>query len=344
LLEAAVGTLEVFAIHLGRKLGLYGALDAAGSLTESELARTAGISERYAREWLEQQAVAGYVTVTVDAADPAERAYGLTEEQKAVLVRAEDPAHVSPLASMAAGIGLILDRITDAYRSGAGVPYARYGGDFRHGQGAINRPAFTHDLTGSWIPAVPGVHRKLSQGSSRVADLGCGQGWAALAVAAAYPEAEVVGIDADAASIEEAKGYAGERGVDVSFVRADADSVADHGPFDLVLILETLHDLARPVRVLRAVRSALAPAGVVLVADELVADSFTAPGDLLERMMYGWSITHCLPSQLVEKPSAAIGTVIRAGKVLELATEAGFGTCEIVDVDGGFFRLYRLED
>jgi hypothetical protein len=62
----------------------------------------------------------------------------------------------------------------------------------------------------------------------------------------------------------------------------------------------------------------------------------------LERMMYGWSITHCLPAAMVEQPSAAIGTVIREETVRDLATQAGFGAVEVLDVDGGFFRLYAI--
>ena len=100
--------------------------------------------------------------------------------------------------------------------------------------------------------------------------------------------------------------------------------------------------MAQPAAVLRAVREALRPDGVVLVADENVADNFTPDGDELERMMYGWSVTHCLPAALAEEPSAAIGTVIRAPIVKELATQAGFRSFERLDVDAGFFQLYVL--
>ena len=58
--------------------------------------------------------------------------------------------------------------------------------------------------------------------------------------------------------------------------------------------------------------------------------------------MYGWSITHCLPAALAEQPTAAIGTVIREQTVRELAAAAGFGRVEVLDIDGGFFRLYAL--
>ena len=100
--------------------------------------------------------------------------------------------------------------------------------------------------------------------------------------------------------------------------------------------------MSDPVGVLSAVRAALAPGGIVVVADEAVAEQFTAPGDDLERMMYGWSVSHCLPASMAEAPSAALGTALRPATVARLATEAGFGSCDVVDVDAGFFRIYRL--
>ena len=123
---------------------------------------------------------------------------------------------------------------------------------------------------------------------------------------------------------------------------ADAGELVDHGPFDLVTILESLHDMADPASILRAAAAALAPGGTVLVADECVADHFAPNGDELERMMYGWSVVHCLPACRCEAPSAAIGTVIRRSTVEELAAEAGFSTVTVPDVDAGFFRLYAL--
>lgn len=80
----------------------------------------------------------------------------------------------------------------------------------------------------------------------------------------------------------------------------------------------------------------------MLVVDEQVADTFTAPGDEVERVMYGWSVLHCLPASRAETPSAALGTVLRAPTVRCLANEAGFGSVEILDIDNDFFRFYRL--
>jgi hypothetical protein len=128
----------------------------------------------------------------------------------------------------------------------------------------------------------------------------------------------------------------------VRFRHADASRLGDAGPYDLVLILEALHDMTDPVAAMRAARAAVTAGGTVFIVDERVADTFTAPGDEVERMIYGWSVTHCLPTQLAEQPSAALGTVMRAGTVRELANRAGYARIEVLPVENDFFRLYRL--
>jgi SAM-dependent methyltransferase len=342
LVESSTAALELYGVHLGRALGLYAALADRGPLTAAELAHTAGIDDRYAREWLEQQAVAAYLVVDEPRESAERRRFALPADHVGVLVDADDPAHFAPLADMVAGIGHALPEVIEAYRTGAGVPYRRYGEHFRRGQGGINRPAFTHDLTGSWLPALPDLHAALARPGARIADLGCGLGFSTIALAAAYPDAEVVGIDADPPSVDEARELARQAGVRVHYVAADAAEVGAHGPFEAVFILEALHDMARPVDALLAAQKSLADGGCVVVVDERVQAEFTAPGDLVERMMYGWSISHCLPTQRAEEPSAAIGTVLRASHVAALAQEAGFAHVEETDIDAGFFRVYRL--
>jgi len=344
LFSATIGALELYSVYLGAELGLYRALEAGGPLTAPQLAERAGIDARYAREWLEQQAVAGLLDVEAPDAAPDERRFTLPPEHARVLTHPDDEAHLAPMAHLIAGIGGVLPRLIDAYRSGAGVPYAAYGAAFRHGQGHINRPAFLSDLPGDWMDALPDVRDRLARDGGRVADVGCGQGFATVAMAETFPAATVVGFDADAASIEDARAFAAERGVGerAEFVCADAADVAAHGPFDLVLVLETLHDLARPVEALAAARRGLAAGGAVLVVDERVADTFAAPGDETERMMYGWSVTHCLPTARVEADSAATGTVMRTGTLREYAAAAGLPSVEVLPVDNDLFRLYRL--
>jgi 2-polyprenyl-3-methyl-5-hydroxy-6-metoxy-1,4-benzoquinol methylase len=344
LFDATIGTLELFSIHLGWRLGLYETLRGAGPLTAGELAERASVHERYAREWCEQQAVAGFLDVD-DAAEPAEsRRFRLPAGHADVLTDAEHPSHVAPFAPMLVGIAGALPHVLQAYRSGAGVPYERYGTDFRDGQGLINRPAFSGEMAG-WLASSEVIHGRLSSETpARVADVGCGQGYSTVAIARAYPNATVDGLDLDEASIADALAYAaGTEVADrVSFATRDAAELSQGGPYDLVCIFEALHDMSRPVDVLASARAALAPGGSLLVVDERVADTFVAPGDAVERIMYGWSVAHCLPVALAEQPSAALGTVLRADTMRELAREAGFAAIEVLPVENDFFRFYRV--
>ena len=92
----------------------------------------------------------------------------------------------------------------------------------------------------------------------------------------------------------------------------------------------------------RACRKLLAPGGSVLVVDERVADAFVAPGDQVERLMYGFSILCCLPAGMADQPSAATGTVMRVGTLERYAAEAGLGRTEVLPIANDFFRFYRL--
>ena len=264
LLGALTGAAELFTVELGRELGLYRALRGA-RLTPPELAETAGIDARYAREWLEQQAAAGLLTAGPAGADPDERRFAMSEEVAAVLLDETGPAYLGTAGQFALGLGLTLPAVTEAFRTGAGVSYADYGRHIRHGIAAFNRPMFTHQLTGEWLPAVPELDRRLraTPGAS-VLDLGCGLGHSSVALALAYPAITVRGVDLDEASVTEARRTAAEAGVAdrVSFAVADAAVPAGSG-VDLVTIFEALHDMADPVGVLAAARAALAEGGSV---------------------------------------------------------------------------------
>jgi hypothetical protein len=82
--------------------------------------------------------------------------------------------------------------------------------------------------------------------------------------------------------------------------------------------------------------------GAVLVVDERVGERFTRSGSDVEWMMYGWSILHCLPVGLADRPSAGTGTVMRADTLRGYAREAGFPTVEVLPIEHFFFQFYRL--
>ena len=108
-------------------------------------------------------------------------------------------------------------------------------------------------------------------------------------------------------------------------------------------IFEAVHDMSRPVEVLEACRRLLAPAAPCIVMDEKVAERFTAPGDDIERLMYGYSVFVCLANGLAESPSAGTGTVMRPDTLRRYAADAGFASTTILPIEHEAFRFYRLD-
>jgi hypothetical protein len=345
LFGAALGAYELMTVHLGDRLGLYRALAESGWSTPAELAAATGTQERYAREWLEQQAVAGILEVEDPGADAAERRFRLPSGHAEVLIDRDSLAHVTPLARSGVSFANVLPAIEEAFRSGGGVPWEAFGELGREAQGDANRPVFANLLGGEWLPAIPDVHQRLlADPPARVADVACGAGWSSIAIARAYPRVLVDGLDVDEASVELARANVAEAGLEqrVNIGLRDAGEPELAGSYQLVTVFEAVHDMARPVEVLRALRGLAAEDGAVIVMDERVADSFTAPGDEIERLMYTYSVLCCLPVGLSETPSVGTGTVMRTETLRSYATEAGFAGIDVLPIEHETFRLYRL--
>jgi SAM-dependent methyltransferase len=337
-----LGTMEVFTIYLGDRLGLYAAL-AGEPANAAELATRAGVAERYAREWLEQQAVYGLLEVD-DVSAPADgRRYTLPAEHAEVFLDKDALTYLTPAARMFISAAQQMPALIQAYRTGGGVNWRDFGPDMSEGQELMNRPSFIA-MMGSWIPqGMPDVHERLSAGG-RVADVGCGGGWSSIAIAKAYEGVTVDGYDLDEPAVERARRSAAEQGLAdrVRFHAVDPAEM-DHGEgYDLVCAFECIHDMPQPVPVLRAMRTMAGESGGVMVMDERVAHEFTAPGDEIERLMYGFSTLVCLPDGMSHPDSVGTGTVMRPGTFEGYAAEAGFDRVEILPIEADFWRFYRL--
>jgi SAM-dependent methyltransferase len=303
-----------------------------------------GTAERYVREWLEQQAVAGFLTVDDPEAAPEQRRYGLPRAHRPVFVEENDLNYLAPLARLAIGVLGPLEDLLAAYRRGDAVPYEAFGADVREGIAELNRPQFVN-LLADWFGSIPEVDARLrSKPAARLADVACGSAWSSIALARAYPDVSVDAIDVDADSIQDARANIAAAGL-AGRVRAIVHDASDPqlpGTYDLVTIFEALHDMNHPVSALQTVHRSLAPGGSVVIADERVADRFTAPGDELERFNYGWSVLHCLTVGMLDEDSAGTGTAIRADTVRAYAAAAGFTAVDELPIEHDFWRFYRL--
>ena len=341
-----LGTLSVYACAMGIDLGWYAALAGAESMTSLKLASATSTDERYAREWLEQQTVAGYLTVVDAAADPTDRRYRLSPAAAEVLTNRDSLAYMAPFAGLVTSLGSNLAHLVEVYRTGDGFGWDQHGDPARCGQAEANRPMFLNLLARNYLASIDDIHAVLSDGG-RVADIGCGLGWSSIGVAQAYPNAIVDGYDIDAPSIRMAEANAADAGVAdrVTFRHRDvAEGGIDveSGNYDLALALECIHDMPDPVSVLAAMRTMVTPGGTVIVMDERVGDVFTGAGDAVEQLLYGFSLICCLPDGRNAPQSVATGTIMRRPIFEAYAEKAGFSSVEVLPIENDFFRFYRL--
>jgi SAM-dependent methyltransferase len=337
-----VGALELFTVYLGERLGLYRALASDGPATSPELAERTGTAERYVREWLEHHAASGLLEVDDPAAGALLRRYRLPPAYASVLADLDDVRYRAFNGIEIVRAARRLPDLVQAFRTGDAPPPLPWAPE---GRADYNRATFLRLLGTQWLPAIAEVDGRLrGEPPARVADLACGSGWSSIAMARAYPLIRVDGLDLDPDVIDAARRNAEQAGVSgrVSFAVTDASGPGMSGRYDLVTILEGLHDMSRPVQALRAARGMLAPGGSVVIADELVEDEFTAPASELERFHYGWSVVACLPCAMGDPQTAATGAVMRPATLRGYAEQAGYAGMDVLPLQTENWRFYRL--
>jgi len=332
------GTLNLMTLYLGDRLGLISALAERGPVTSAQLAKRSACNERYVREWLETLTANDYLDH-----DPATGQFSISPELATILLNPDHPYNSISGVRYIPGLAGVLPALVEAFRTGGGVPFEAYGAEFREGIASSNRPLFVNELVSKWMPALPDIHAQLQAGA-RVADFGCGLGTSTLALAQGFPAITVDGLDIDPASIEHARRSAAEQGLSdrVHFHLATSEGDPLIGPYQLITAYECIHDMAQPVPVLRRMRQLLTPGGAVLIADELVADTLSERHRLPDRLMYGFSVLHCLPQAMTEPNSAATGTMLTADTLRHYAAEAGFTDIRILPIESSVWRFYRL--
>jgi 2-polyprenyl-3-methyl-5-hydroxy-6-metoxy-1,4-benzoquinol methylase len=346
LFGASMGMVDVMSVYLGDRLGLYAALEAAGEANSGKLAVSTGFNERYLREWLAHQAATGILVSTTSSKDDSARSYKLNPYYHPVVLEKDDPVYMVGLIRTLVSLGRKIDDVAAVMQNGGGIPYADYGPDMIEGQELTTRPGFSASLTSAWLPAIPEVHNLLMSGKSlRLADVACGGAWSSIALARAYPNVTIEAVDSDPTSVANARQNVAEAGLEGRIEVRLGDGADLVGPFDIVTIFEAVHDMSQPVSVLRGVRSALAPGGLVLIADENVGDEFVAPAENpFETFFYGAGLFICLPSGMADEPSVATGAVLRPAALQKYTAEAGFTRFSAAEVDYPFWRFYVIGD
>lgn len=333
----AAGFTSIGLLSLADRSGILAAMVGAGALNIAAVAESAGADERYTREILSGLAVAGVVEY-----DPADETFTLPEEHAAVVADDTSPYSLAGYFDMLPAMVGQLPGLVEAARHGGGVPFSDFGERAVSGIDRANSPGMRILLTRRWLAALPDVVEKLEKGG-RVADIGCGSGTAAVAMATAYPNSEVVGIDTDQDSIERASERQQESGLtNLRFTRGDAATVSTEPGFDLVTAFDVVHDLADPLGTLRALRPALRPDGVLLMMEPNIApDLEDNLGNDRAALVYGLSTLFCMPQSLADG-GAGLGAAWGPRRAEQLCREAGYTGFEVLPIDNPFSSFYRV--
>ena len=305
-------------VVIGEKLGLYKAL-ADGPITSQELAKKTGNDERYLREWLSSQAAGGYITY-----DPVTQKFSLTPEQIFTLATEDSPAYLPGAFELALGSLAAVPRITEAFRTGAGMGWHEHADGVFHGCEKFFRPGYTANLVSLWIPALHGVKAKLESGA-RVADVGCGTGSSTLLMAKAFPQSKFFGFDYHDKSVEAAREKARKEGLTdrVTFEVADAKAYPGRN-YDFVAVFDCLHDMGDPVGAAKHVRGSLAEGGTWMIVEPFANDELKDNLNPVGRVYYSFSTLLCTPCSRSQEVGLCLGAQAGEARIREVVTSAGF--------------------
>jgi SAM-dependent methyltransferase len=311
------------AVHLGmvvigENLGLYKAL-AAGPATSAELAAKTSTDERYVREWLAQQAAGGYITY-----DEKSNKFSLSPEQAFTLANEDSPAYLPGAFEVALASLAAVPRITDCFRTGAGMGWHEHVEGVFHGCEKFFRPGYAANLVNSWIPALSGVKEKLEAGA-KVADVGCGKGSSTRLMAKAFPKAKFFGFDYHDQSIEFARESATREDLKgrINFEVAKAKDFPGKD-YDLVTFFDCLHDMGDPVGAAKHVRESLAKDGSWMIVEPFANDQMKDNLNPVGRVYYGFSTLLCTPCSRSQEVALCLGAQAGEARIRDVVTSAGF--------------------
>jgi 2-polyprenyl-3-methyl-5-hydroxy-6-metoxy-1,4-benzoquinol methylase len=321
---------------VGHRTGLFDIMATLAPSTSAQVAKAAGLDERYVREWLNAMTVGRFVDF-----DPATHTYALPAEHAALLTRSAGPGNMANMAQFTALMGGVEDEIVECFRAGGGVPYSRFP-KFQELMAEMSAQVHDAALIEGELALVDGLIDRLRAGID-VCDVGCGQGHAINLMAKEFPKSRFTGLDFSEEGIAAAQKEAAELGLtNTTFEVKDAAKLDGSRKFDFVTVFDAIHDQAKPDVVLKGIADSLKPGGVFLCVD--IAGSSNVEDNLehpFAAMLYSVSTFHCMTVSLA-LDGAGLGTMWGEQKANEMFRAAGFTSVETKRVPEDILNVYYV--
>ncbi len=325
---------------VGHRTGLFDAIADGTPRTSAQVAASAGLNERYVREWLGAMLTSGFVEC-----DAAAGTFRLPAEHAACLTRAATPNNLAMFAQYIPELGSVEDHIVDCFKNGGGVPYERFN-RFHEIMAEDSGQSVLPALREHILPLVPGIIDRLESGIA-VLDLGCGRGKALTQLAEWYPNSTFTGYDLSAEAVAWATANAKEKGLrNITFEVRDLrtfDRDAEEAAFDFVTTFDAVHDQGDPRAMIRGIRRTLKPGGVYLAQDingsSHVHENCDHP---IGPLLYTISCMHCMTVSLAQENGEGLGAMWGHQKAVEIFTEAGFGSVAVNELEHDIQNLYYV--
>jgi ubiquinone/menaquinone biosynthesis C-methylase UbiE len=330
--------ISCLTLYLGHKLNLFNSLKEASPVTSSELAAKTNYSERYLLEWLECMTVNGYIEY-----DPSTNKFSLSEEHAIVFCDRDNSAYTIPFVYWIPSLSSVIDKLFEAFKTGKGISYSSYGTDLLFAQGEGNRPMFVNDIA-KWISSMPDIENKLKSEGGHVIEVGCGDGWASIALAKYFPLVKIDAIDPDSSSIDNASKNVQDEELQerISLYATPIEKAPVKEKYDLVMTFESIHDMPYPIEALRKMKDMLSTNGAILVGDVKMKDKLQDKNDFAGRLYYNFSVLLCLPQSMAYTNSEATGAAMTPSTFKRYANEAGLSKIDTLPIEHFIWKFYRL--
>ncbi len=252
-------------IDLGIRLNLFKSFAETPDVTAQKVADRLGLHAPYVEVWC----TTAYGFELLDADE--ERQFRLAPFIDEILANSNHPRYLGGYVQLGTQFATEDYRLAvEAFRTGATAPFQGRSHEFA--QVIAQAIAGVNVMVARKIlPGLSGVADTLNNGGTLL-EVGCGTGNLQIQIAKAFPNSHCTGVDIDPTGLSAAREAVEKAGLNnrVSVLEGDVGNVVNEGSFDVVIMVEVLHEIDPNIRqsVVQGCARALHVGGWLVIVDE----------------------------------------------------------------------------